>query len=177
MNTNRKLNGVLWILIVLIILTILFVCGGFIYSAIFAHPQPEYSVESFSQLQEKLEQAEEVYLLPDAGTVQELGFGASYTVYLKDRFHDDPSGYYLCIYTAENYAESFTVDCRLLEMYEETSRPTVQPNDVLGGVGIHTAEMNGGRVTFIYNGCYYDIQSESIEHSKQIAKSILDKAA
>lgn len=171
-----KVMRILWIIVSIVLLAGVALLVMFHFVGQTAYSQPEYSVDTFAELQEKMGQAEETYLLPDWETVQEVGFGASYTVWLKDRFHDDPSGYYICIYTAENYGEGLIVDCRLLEMYEEESRPTVEPNEELCGVGIHAAETNGGRVTFIYNDCYYVIQSESIEHSMQIAKSILDKA-
>lgn len=175
MKTSRALNHVLRFVIALTIFAILAVCGGFFYSAIFAYPQPEYSVDTFAQLQEKLGQADENYVLPNEDFVKDLGYGADFTVLLKDRFHDDPTGYRISVYTAEDKTKELSVDCRLLEDFDDESRPTVDPSEEYKGVGLKTWDNDGGTVVFIYNGCYYTVQTESVEHSLQIAQAIIDK--
>lgn len=167
MNTNRKLNWALWIVIALVILAVIFVCGGFMPSAIFAYPQPEYSVDSLSELREKLEAAEETYILPDEAL---LGAeNASYTVYLKDRFHDDPSGYQISF-------EHLSVHCRLLSDYPGDAQ--LKYDREYEGIQLELTQWPASqesRVRFILNDCIYEIISGKEELAMQIAKSMIDR--
>ena len=167
-------TGILVVVVAILVFWRLIVPGGFLYAALFAHPQPSYSVDTYTELQEKIAAAEEKYLMPDAQTIQEKGFGAAYTVWLKDRFYDDPSGYYISVYASEKYQTSLSVDCRLIEvMYKGIdNKPTVEPTEEYKGVGLQAGE---NFAKFIYNGCYYNVNAESTEHALEIAKSMIDQ--
>lgn len=175
MNLRRLKWIGIFVVVLLTIATLIafmFVHGGMLYSILFAYPSPEYNVESYGQLQDKMNEAPEQFILPAMELVREQDFGSIYTVWLKDRFHDDPGGYYLCVYTTEDRSGELTVNCRLISaMCEEP--PVLEPTEEYSGVGL---QVSGENIQFILDACMYTVSTDDAELSMQIATSIIDRA-
>ena len=155
-----------------------FFCGVAMIAALLyfvnvdAYPSPEYSVDSYEQLQAVLDQAGESYHFPPKELVNTEKYGGSYTVWLKDRFHDDPAGYNIVVYASEDHQQFISVDCKSTSVFGEQI-PTITPSDVYGGVEI---EFAGMFASFICDGCIYCIRCDEKEQLTAIAYSIIDSA-
>ena len=162
-----KIPRLILALVILVLVAVIVICIGFFGSSSMAYPQPEYSVDSLSELREKLEAAEETYILPEEALLVEEN--ASYTVYLKDRFHDDPSGYQISF-------EHLSVHCRLLSDYPGDAQ--LKYDREYEGIQLELTQGRASqesRVRFILNDCIYEIISGEEELAIQIAKSMIDR--
>lgn len=167
-------TGILVVVVAFLVFWRVIVPGGMLYSAFFAYPEPAYYVDTYVELQEKIAAAEENYLMPDSEALHGMDHKSVFTVLLKDRFHDDPAGYYFSVRAEDEEGERLSIDCELIEVWYKgiDLKPTVEPTEEYKGVGLQAGE---NFAKFIYNGCYYNVNAESTEHALEIAKSMIDQ--
>lgn len=174
MKKNWIYTGILVVVVAFLVFWRVIVPGGMLYSALFAYPEPAYYVDTYAELQEKIGAAEENYLMPDGDALHGMDHQSVFTVLLKDRFHDDPAGYYFSVRAEDEEGKCLSVECELIEeKYKEPDRLRIEPTEEYKGIGLQVGGLDS--VRFIYDGCFYRINAESSEHALQIAKSLIDK--
>ena len=144
------------------------------YKLFCSYPQPAYDVASYEELFGKIGQS---YILPDASLVADRGYGVYYQVRLKDRFHDDPSGYSILYYLDESGQDSVYINCELLSEnpgYEAGDRTPI----LYHGIEIYQGEVNlvwCNMDDSQYSVCMIQSEKSETVDSMQILKQIIDQ--
>ncbi len=142
---------------------------GFAVLLIPRHTTPEYAVETYDELAEKMRglcSLPEKAMLPDTG--------CTYYVYLKSRFSDRAVGYLLSYSPPDGCAKTISVTCKAL-----TERPegygSITPTETCGEVGLAVSK---DFLCFVLDGCRYDIHGAGaaegfLETARALARSII----
>ena len=133
------------------------------------HPQPEYSVETYEELAEKLDGQ---CVLPAQDTLPHTD--VSYTVYLESRFSNDVVGYIIGYNATKTGTTEMTISCKALKELDEVIEltPTATYNSV-------ELEITENSVSFEMSDyrymIYYDANSEELQQvAILIAENFID---
>ena len=142
---------------------------GFAVLLIPRHTAPEYAVETYDELAEKVRGCcflPEKELLPDTG--------CHYYVYLKSRFSDRAVGYLLSYPPPDGCAKTVSITCKDLSERPE-GYGSITPTEACGEVGLAVRKHF---LCFVLDGCRYDIHGagaseEFLQTARALARSII----
>ena len=153
---------------VMIIAVAVFLCFelGWIVAGQTAYPSPQYQVDSFADLQEKLISSGKEFILPDAELIGDRGHG--FLVKLKDRFREDIVGYGFSVYVSDDKTDVVSINCELIKDHV----PSISATEYYNGIAIQIHDQKLAR--FIYGDCYFEVSCSNAEARSMMIHSVID---
>ncbi len=142
--------------------------ASFTIANLFGRPQPLYDVQSYEELADVIKEYGQIPL-PDSQLVAvEDGQEGRYTVYLVNRFKEEPSGYGISVIDKTKDKITASVHCDLIR---ESVVYEFNPNEEYRGTQV---EAYTQMLKFNYNGYFFTISGPNKEYCYQMMDSILD---